>query len=350
MNDMSQYGASANAVRQYANDCLGGIAGRPVNYIECRIDESSAAAGTDCANRVVEGKAAALVITSTTLGQVIVPIVTGAGIPYVGVNPVSPAESTDKSGLVFELSPGAAGYLAAMAKLAKDGGMKKVGLVVTENAAQGIGSLAKIPFGNAGVELHLVTVPPGTPDMTAQVTSALSGAGAVGLIGDQTQCISFLQALESLDPDGQHWILRGCTETKVLKAAGAESVDKARIFTTSETTSGSAEALLYRQVMAKYAPETSAEGGAVIGYQAAFGFLRAIEGIKGDITSRSVASTLGASRNIALPAGAGTTFGCAERPIKMFTTVCSSQVIVGTMRDATATDPKPVDVASLLAN
>ena len=344
-------GKNAEAARLYANDCLGGIAGHPIEFVECRVDETNAASATDCANNVVEAKAAAMVITTTALGATLVPIIVGAGIPYVGVNPASPAESGDKTGLVFELSPGVAGYLAAMAQVAKDDGMTKVSLVLTENIAQGVGGLAKIPFAKAGIELNVVPVPPGTPDISAQVTSALDGAGAVGIIADPTTCISFLQATKTLDPDGKHWIIRSCAEASVVKAVGADALDKALLFGVTDSTSDNAEAVLYRAVMAKYAPDTPPGISTVAGYQSVLAFVRGLSDLAGDVTAASVAATLQATTDVALPAGGGTKYGCASRPvIPILATVCSSEVIVATMDGSTPTDPQVVDAAPLYAS
>ena len=349
-NSTPELGAAAEAVRMYVNECLGGIAGRPVEYVTCKLDETSPASATDCANKLVEAKVVAHIVTPTAQGQTMVPIDTGAGIPYVGTNPASPAESTDKSGLVFEVSPGVAGYLAAMAQIAKDDSIAKVSLVVSENAAQGVGGLAKIPFASAGIELNIVPVPSGTPDMTSQVRSALEGAGVIGIIGDPTQCIAFLQATKALDPDGLHFILRSCADPAVIDAVGDDAVDKALLFGTTDITSDNAEAVLYKAVMAKYAPDTEAGPSAVKGYQAALAFFRGLEGLTGEVTAATVASTLAATTDVVLPAGAGTAYGCANKPIPILVTVCSGETLVATMDGSTPTDPKVVDAAPLFAS
>ena len=344
-----ELGTAANAARSYANDCLGGIGGRPIEYVECPIDESNPATATNCANEIVEAKAAAMLVTVTAQGQTMVPIITGAGMPYVGIVGASPAESIDTSGLVFMLTPGIAGSLAAMAQVAKDDGIDKVGMVITENAAQGVGGLAQIPFAKAGVALNIVPVAPGTPDVTAQVASALDGAGAVAVIGDKNLCISFLQATQTLDPDGRHMILSTCVDPAVIEAVGDDALDKALMFTTAVPTSDDAEAVLYQQVMAKYAPETGGTLSAVQGYQSALAFFRGLGGLSGDVTPATIAAALAATTDLALPAGAGATYGCTTRPIALFPTACSAQTIYATMDGSTPSDPTIIDAAPLFA-
>ncbi|WP_235489850.1 ABC transporter substrate-binding protein, partial [Frankia sp. AvcI1] len=70
--------AAARAAVSYANDNLGGIGGHRIEIVlTCPTREDVATART-CANKVVEAKADALVVTSTGLGATIAPIVTGA--------------------------------------------------------------------------------------------------------------------------------------------------------------------------------------------------------------------------------------------------------------------------------
>ncbi|MGW0582978.1 ABC transporter substrate-binding protein, partial [Streptomyces sp. NPDC002920] len=84
---------AADAARKYANDNLGGIAGRPIKFVVCKTKEEPATA-RDCANQMVEQKVDAVVLTSSAMGDSMVPIVTQAGIPWTSAVAASNAEAT----------------------------------------------------------------------------------------------------------------------------------------------------------------------------------------------------------------------------------------------------------------
>jgi branched-chain amino acid transport system substrate-binding protein len=349
--NIPELGKAATAAAQYGSDCLGGIGGRPIDLVTCKIDETNPASGTGCANQMVEAKVAAVVVTITSQGATLVPIITGAGIPYVVSGGSSPQESIDKTGLVFGVSSGVGGVLGAMAQTAADEKVGKVTLLVSENAATGVSGLANLPFGKAGVKVNTVAIPAGTPDMTSQLSAALSdGAEATAVIGDATLCISYLQAALSVDPTGKHWIIGTCTDASVASAVGADGLDGATVFGASDVNGSDDDAVLYRGVMAKYAKGTAIEGFAVTGYVAMLSLVRGVKGLTGDVTAASIASSLQASKDIPLPVGAGATFGCSSDPIPMFSAICSSNATVAKVDGTKLTDIKVVDVAPLYAS
>jgi branched-chain amino acid transport system substrate-binding protein len=347
--NLPQLGASANAAVDYSNGCLGGVGGHPVALDKCTIDETNPAAATACGNQFVQDKVAAVLVTITALGATLVPIVTGASIPYIDSGGTSAAESLDKTGFVFSLSGGTAASLGAMALKAKDEGIRKVALLVIGNGAAGVQGLAAIPFGKAGVTADVISVPAGTPDMTSQLQAALSaGAGTTAVLGDATLCISYLQTAQSINPNGKHWIIPTCIGDDVVKAVGAGALNGATVFGGTSVNSGDSEAVLYRAVMAKYSPATPIGGFTSAGYQVVASFIRGMAGFKGDATAASIAATMRATTHIVSPIGYGTTFGCSMHPLPPLT-VCSSQTVVGTMHGANLTDVKLVDAGPLFA-
>src|ERR1700727_2791393 len=86
-------GDAAVAAADYANAELGGIGGHPIQVDRCSENEDTASA-TACANQMVQDNVAVVVIGTTGLGAVIVPIITKAGIPYVSVTGSATQELT----------------------------------------------------------------------------------------------------------------------------------------------------------------------------------------------------------------------------------------------------------------
>ncbi|MCU1395528.1 MAG: putative lipoprotein [Ilumatobacteraceae bacterium] len=349
--NLPELGESAQAAMSYANDCLGGIGGHPVDVVGCKIDETNTASASDCANQMVEAGVAAVVVTITSSGSTIVPIITGAGIPYIVSGGASPEENINPANLVFGATGGVAADLGAMAVQAKNAGLDHIALLVTEGAAAGVGGLAGIPFGKAGVKADIVPIPAGTPDMTPQLTAALSGgAQATAVIGDSTLCISYLQAAASVDADGTHYVIATCIGDDVISAVGADAINGATVFENTDVSGTDAESTLYDAVMAKYSPKTPLGGFSPTGYVAALSLVRGVAGLTGDVTKDSIAAAMRATKGIAIPAGLGTTYSCATPPLPPLTAVCSSQALVGTITDGKISDLQVLDAGPLFAS
>lgn len=347
--DLPELGESANAAADYANDCLGGIAGRPIEVVGCTIDETDQSSAAGCGNDFVEQGVAAVVVTITSQGAALVPIVTDAGIPYVVSGGTSPPESLDSTGLVFSVSAGVGGLLGAIGLRAQEEEVSKVAFLVTENAAAGVSGLLGVPFGNLDQEFEVFPVPPGTPDMSSQVSAALSsGAEATAVVGDASFCISALQALESLDPDGRHWLITTCTDEPVIDAVGEAGLDGATVFGASDPASDEPEAQQYRAAMAEYAPDTPTTGFAGTGYGTVMALVRGTEAVEGEPTAEAIADALSATEDVPATSGYGLSWGCAERLLAPLT-VCGSETTVGTMDGTKPVDIEVVDAAPAFA-
>ncbi len=82
---------TAEAAARWANDNLGGIGGRPIELVPC-LTSAPRVLHKGCANELVRNDdLVAVVLATDTSSDLIVPIVTGAGIPYVtAVGPAGP--------------------------------------------------------------------------------------------------------------------------------------------------------------------------------------------------------------------------------------------------------------------
>lgn len=339
---------AADAARQYANDNLGGIAGRPIEFVVCKTKEEPAAA-RDCANQMVEQKVAAVVLTSSGLGGSMVPIVTQAGIPWTTGLATSNAETTSTNS--FSWTGGFTGNLASMAEYAKEKKYKKVTAFVldTPSAVAGAEAVGKPVFAKAGMELTIVKVAAGTPDATPAVSAALQDKpDAISVVGESTVCTAVLQALSTLGSDAGRMILQPCVAPEVMDALGA-SMDGAQVFSSFDASSDDVEAQLFRQVMKQYSPDTPTTGYAAVGYQGVLGLVRGLASLKGEVTSASIIATLSSAKDVVVPAGHGNTFTCDGSAIPKLKAVCSAKTVTGTLSGGKLTDVRTVDPSSLLA-
>src|SRR5207249_1058936 len=92
---LKDFAIGARAAKDYVNEQLNGIGGRPLQFLECLTDgspEKSAA----CGNQFVEAKVA-LVFDTVDLGDpALHPILDTAGIPFVGEEPFTVEDSQSK--------------------------------------------------------------------------------------------------------------------------------------------------------------------------------------------------------------------------------------------------------------
>ncbi|ARE37811.1 ABC transporter substrate-binding protein (plasmid) [Rhodococcus sp. BH4] len=331
---------AAEAVVKYANANLGGIAGHPITMVSCKNQEDPASA-RDCANQMVEQGVAAVIVPTTSNGEAMVPIVTGAGIPIMSVSGSGPAELTTPNS--FVLTGGFPGTLKSMAAHSKANNFKKVTAFVTDNGSvvAGTKAMGEPAFKAAGVELQIVPIPKGTPDATPQVSSGLSGTDAVAIVGDATMCTSVLKAFSTVGADQKRMIIQPCIDPSTIEAAG-DAVEGSLLFTTSDTQSNDPEAVLYRSVMKKYSPSTDIGGYTVVGYQSMLSLIRATEGLTGEPTPAAVITALKAAKDVPLPAGHGMTFTCDGTAVTGMPAVCSSGTMTATVEDGKPVDPQLV--------
>lgn len=336
---------------EYANEYLGGIGGRPIELVVCGTKNTPAGA-QDCSNRMVEEGVVAVVMPFNGQGEATAPIITEAGIAYVTGSGNGANELTADG--AFALTGGYPGTLGAFAQHAADQGYGKFTMVVIDvpSATQAAEGLGGIVFGNAGVEFEVVTAPPGTPDLTPQLQAAVDGgADAIGLTGDVTFCTSFLQAYQTLALDVPKYLIGPCIDSTVLESYGDVVAGS---YLATNTAAESEDAKIYAAMVEKYAagedidPDPIRSTGIAAGVGAVLNFVRAMEGITGEITKDTVMAQMKAATDVPLFLTEGQTFTCDGTAIPIMPSVCSAGFYIGTLTaEAEVQDPTPVDATAL---
>ncbi len=315
------------AAVEFLNNNGGGLGGHKIDLIVCKQQEEPASA-TKCANQMVEEKVAVVVSPLGAQGAVMLPIIAGAGIPFVAQAPVSQAEMATPGS--FMLSGGIVAVLAGQAATAAKDGLKKVTLIIGDSgdAAASVKALGEPMFKQANVELNVVTIPVGAADLTPQITAGLAdNPDAVTILGDTRQCISVLKTLQTVAPDAKKYLIASCLDKPVLDAVGNEAVSGSKAFTTVNLSSDDPSVTQYRSVMAQYAPDTDPAGLAYIGYQvvAALGELK---GLEGAVDAQTFKKALSEAKDVPLPAAPGITFTCDGTAFPPLTSLCSKAILV----------------------
>ncbi|MFC0313246.1 ABC transporter substrate-binding protein [Gordonia phosphorivorans] len=322
------------AAAQYINENGGGIGGHKIELVVCKQHEEPASA-TKCANEMVEKKVSAVVTPLGAQGAVMLPIISGAGIPYVAQAPVSQAEMISPD--AFMISGGIIAVLGGQAATAAKDGLKKVTVLIgdTGDAAASVKALGEPMFKQAGVDLNVVTIPAGTADPTPQIAAGLSDKpDAVTILGDTRQCIQGIKALQTAAPDVQKYLIASCLDKPVIDAVGEDAVIGAKAFTTVNLSSDDDSVTQYRSVMAKYAPDTDPQGLGYLGYQVVMALSQVGGSLPGGgVGPEQMKTALRSAKDVPVPAAPGLTFTCDGKAVPQLPSLCSKSILVSTVAE-----------------
>ncbi len=315
------------AAVEYLNNNGGGIGGHKIDLVVCKQQEDPASA-TNCANQMVEEKVVAAVTPLGAQGAVMVPIITGADIPYVGQAPVSQVEMVTPGS--FMLSGGIIAVLTGQATVAAQEGVKKFTVFIGDSgdAAASVKLLGDPLFSRAGIALNVVTVPTGTADPTPQITAGLADKpDAVTILGDTSQCISSLKAMQTAAPTVKKYLISTCLDQKVIESVGLEAVAGSKAFTSVNLSADDPSVKLYKDVMAKYAPDTDPAGIAYTGYQVVMSMAEVGKSLTGPVTAEQFTAALEAAKDVPFPAAPGLTFTCDGKAFPPLRALCSKAIL-----------------------
>ena len=332
---------------QYLNEYQGGIAGHPIEIWSCE-NESTPAGAQDCAQQAVEQNVVAVVVPFDCCGDDQVPIVTGAGIPYVVASGSATSHLTTPG--AFSVTGGYVATLGGVAKHASEQGFAKVVHLVIDvpsatGAATDIGGLV---FANAGVDYEVVPVAPGTPDMTPQLSAA--GDAAVMVTGDISFCTSFNQAYDTLGLTNPKYQIATCIDPGVV-----ESIPSAfdGSFLPTGVSNEGADADLFAAIVEKYGDGTIDTDPLKAGTIATplahlINFSRFFDGFDGDLTAETAMAQMRAATNVPLFLGSGATATCDGTAIPILPNVCSTGILMATLdANAQPVEVVPVDLTGL---
>ena len=193
----------AAATVKYQNKHKAGIGGRPIELVTCEA-KLDPATGTDCANQMVEQQVVAVVVGTTGVVEAVWTPLHDAGIATIFFAGQGDAVLADTRS-TFTLSDPTAGTVGVPIAVAQANDEDEVTAVVIDVPPalapyEGAGAQQ---FEDAGLDLDLVKVPPGTADMTAQLQPVIAGdPGVIHVLGNDSFCIAAFQAMQSLGFDG----------------------------------------------------------------------------------------------------------------------------------------------------
>jgi branched-chain amino acid transport system substrate-binding protein len=342
---------AAEAAVDYVNDNLGGIKGRPLKLIHCE-SLGTPDSVINCANQAVDDKPDVVIKGVDVAGGSAVPIVTGAGIPYVTLNAGSPDE-VDHT-LAFSLTSGFAAQFAPVAAYAKTKGYKSVGVIYTN--VQPLSTPLNGPFAQLLAKEGITYVPEPVDITSANVTSQYNAlvakhVGAILVVTSLGQCTASLQARASLGDSTPLFMSSSCNVPSALRAV-PPSASNGAIFAFQDTSavSSDADTETYLRAMKTYEPSASVGSFAPSSFESIMDFYRAMLTAKNPSTldAASVATTLESAKKIPLFMGGGETFSCGVSYFAGEPSVCTSAAFLARYTDGTFSLVGAYNAAQLL--
>ena len=322
----------ATATEKYVNDYLGGIAGRPLQLITCA-DLATPSGATDCANQLLGDHVVAVLSSQQANPAAVMNVLKPANVPYI------PWIGADPSVLInsdaFTITNPLTGF-AGPIKLAQADGITKVAAVsVDVPAAKALPTFANPIFKKAGIDLTTTFVPLGTPDVTPQIQSALSGgAKEFYVAGDISLCTNTLKALKTLGFTGKVVSNQDCLLDP--SASGIGGFNGLVFENVYSIDSNDPDFQLATAIAAKYAPGvpvTAANTGNVLGgFAGVMSFSRAMTGLNAaSANAAGVTAALKAMPPQQMPLLDGQNFQCNGKASTLLTSVCSTGVSLATL-------------------
>ncbi|WP_238431138.1 ABC transporter substrate-binding protein [Frankia nepalensis] len=332
VSDQSIEFAAAAAAVKYLNEHKSGIGGRPIELVEC---ESIGDPGktSDCANQMIEEDVVAVIGGTTSAGESLAAPLQEANMPLVVYGATGSALLLDKES-TFALSDSIEGQIGVAIQAAKDAGASKVTAVVIDvPAATAVQrTIAPDEYKKAGLSLNLVTVPPGTADMTAQIQKSVADdPGLVFVIGNDSFCIGVFKSLLAVGHDGPVAAISQCVTDSTRKQIPTNFLDGMRLSAVAPV-GDNPSSQFYKAVATTYAKDIDTSRPAGMGvFISVLALQAAVGGITGDVNPQTILTTIKTMPEMELPASAGLRFRCNGKANSITPAVCTSGGLTTTL-------------------
>ncbi|WP_169816086.1 ABC transporter substrate-binding protein [Nocardia miyunensis] len=330
----------ARAAAAYANDYLGGLAGRRIEVKVCEVRQNPAAA-TDCANQMVTAGVSAVMEGALAEVDQTISVLAPAGIPLLVHS--SATEAVQKTPGVFSLYNGLA-YYGVPASDARDQGVHKaalIGIAVpgVEGPARTTGTLL---YKNAGIVLDITAIAPGTADMTPQITAAGSDKPQLyHIFGNDSFCTSAMKAIKTVDPTAAVTMIDTCISPTSGKSIPG-GYEGAHVVTTADLDTSTHDAKLFRAVLGKYGDHAAVRANSAFGYSPMLATVTALNAGKiTDFSPAGVLSAIKAAPATEYPMAMGAKFQCDGKQMGLSPNMCGSSGLIATAnKDGVLSDYK----------
>lgn len=322
-------GEAAEAARQYINEELGGIGGRPLEFEKC-VTNGSPEASAQCGNQLV---AAGVPVAYQGLdfgNSGLHPILEDAGIPWVGQEPFTPPDY--QSGYFFSGSQ-VSYALGAGIYLRDEVEPERVTILsyTTPTAQAAVDAYLRPAMEASGASVEVVNADFGAPDMSVPVGAALAtDPDAIIFFMADADCTKVITAADQLGYDGM--IIAGsCGDFARDAGAAAEGVYAlADVYSADDVSKAPEQAVAdveaYVAAMEEYAPGRELNVFSQFVFAGLVNLATVLGEVEGDVTGESVVAALEATEDT--PSFMADTFGCAGELTDLAPSVCAGNILV----------------------
>ncbi|HVV08142.1 ABC transporter substrate-binding protein [Amycolatopsis sp.] len=327
---------AAQAAVDYVNKNLGGVHGRPLEITHCTTLGTPESV-TNCANKAVDAKPDVVIKGVEVASATAVPILAGAGLPYLTLNAGTPEELTNPDS--FVLSAGFAAQMAPVAQYAKEKGYKSVGAIYTNVPSLSTaldGTVSKL-FAQEGLTYVSSPVASTTGDLTPAYSALLAkNVDAVFVVTSAGQCAATLKARQSLADTHPLFMSSSCNVASVLSTVSPSVVD-GTIFALLDTSAVASDkdTQTYLAAMHAYAPTADVGSFAPTSFSAIMDFYQAMLTAADPqaLDAASVKKTLESAANVPMFMGGDKQFGCGTTYFPKSPSVCTGWAFLASYQD-----------------
>jgi branched-chain amino acid transport system substrate-binding protein len=326
----------AEATAKWANEYLGGLAGHEIELVTC-VTGLDPAKSTDCANQMVTDGVVAVV---TGAGGALEPsykVLHDAGIPFINYS-LTQAEMLEDDASTFIMQGSEALTVELPLSVAQDVDAKTVSVIVVNLpiATETYGGDTPARFQDAGIELDLVPVDLGTPDMTPQAQQIVqkNPDGVVMITGHDAFCIPAINGLKDAGFEGTIVTISHCI-TDAMKDAIPDDIKDGMIIAANAPIGDDADASMqqYQAVLEKYgAGDVDPEEATPLAvFSALSGLSVGTKGLEGEVTPASVIAAYRAMQSESLPGTGSRPFRCNGKAAPETPAVCANSTLKATL-------------------
>jgi branched-chain amino acid transport system substrate-binding protein len=321
---------AVEAAVKWLNATQNGLAGHPIELVTC-VAANDPGKAADCGNQMVREGVVAVVEGSSGTIATSWKIVNDAGIPFINHSTTDEPIMQDADSTFILYDP-LAQTVTLPIEVAKERKAKKVSVIVIDvPAATTIYETAADKFEDANLELDVVPVAIGTPDMSTQAQQIQQDNpdGVVSIVGHDAFCIPALNALNALGYEGAITTISFCI-TDAMREAVPPAIIEGMQFG-SEVPAGSKHKSMkqYAKILKKYGAEDVDPDSltAATAFQSIAALSLGTKNLEGEVTPDSVIAAMKSMDNEILPASGGRRFRCNGKASDFGPSICARSTV-----------------------
>jgi branched-chain amino acid transport system substrate-binding protein len=337
--DNSAMQPAGEATVDYANEYMGGIAGRPIELVTCETAGEPGKA-TDCANEVVQEGVVMTIMPETIQPAAVHTVLSANGIPLFVYGVTEPAITEDAEN-AFMFASLTGGLSALPIDVAEQNDLDRVTVFVVDvpAATEFYEGLGAEQFQEADIELEVVKIPLGAPDISQQVNQVVTGdPTVVHIVGDAGLCIAAINGLATNGFEGPITVLNNCVTDAVKEATGSNIEDVVMASPTPIGDESNPGIQLWEAILAEYDPGYEDPTLGLTTFITTYTAIQALGGLTGEVTTDAVRETIQSAPEMELVTGAGLGFRCNGQAAPATPAVCTR----GTLRVTLDADGEPI--------